>query len=168
MSIVIQNKNQYVIDILNGEGQTYHKIVFNLDDINLTAKVIEFYNNAQIEIANIEKKQEEARAKLEAMGVSELENIRNVTKDNIVVLPDNVKEFYQVQLDGFNTLRKLFDDFLGEGTCQKIFGDVNSYSMFESFINGLIPEFEKMGIKINNMKKQMYQKYKVENGKVLR
>lgn len=168
MSIVIQNKNQYVIDILNGDGQVYHKIVFNLDDINLTAKVLEFYNNAQVEIGKIEKSQEEARAKLEASGVSELEDLKNVTQGNIVTLPDNIKEFYQVQIDGFNTLRKLLDDFLGQGTCQKIFGDVNSYSMFESFINGLIPEFEKMGVKISNMKKQMYQKYKVDNGKVLR
>ena len=168
MSITIQNKNQYVIDILDGDGNVYYKLKFNLDDINLTARVIEFYNNAQIKISEIQKEQEEARAKVISTGVEEIEKVVNVTEDNILELPENVKEFYKVQVKGFQVLRELLDNFLGKGTCEKIFGDVNSYSMFESFIYGLIPEFEKMGIKVSNMKKQMYQKYKVDNGKVLR
>lgn len=167
-SIIIQNKNRYVIDILDGEGNVYHQIIFNLDDVNLTGKVVEFYNNAMSTIESIQKDQNEYKDKLIKSGITEIDDITNIVKDNVVSLPEEVKNFYEVQIDGFNKLRELLDDFLGKGTCQSIFGDVNSYSMFTSFIEGLIPEFEKMGVKLSNMKKQLHKKYSVDNGKVLK
>lgn len=169
MAIVIQNKNVYTIDILDGNGNVYHQIKFNLDDVNLTGKVIEFYNDAQNTIKEIEKRQDEAKKKLEALGVDEIKQITDVEEGEMIKMPDEFKEFYDVQIWGFQELRRLIDALLGYGTCNKIFGDVNSYEMFETFINGLVPEFEKMGIRVQNMKKQLFEKYNGKNnGKVLK
>lgn len=167
-SIIIQNKNRYVIDILDGDGNVYHQIAFNLDDVNLTGKVIDFYNNAMNAIESMGKEEEECKKRLIESGITEIEDIKNIVKDNIVELPTEVKNFYEIQIEGFNKIRQLLDDFIGKGTCEKIFGDVNSFSMFNAFIEGLVPEFEKMGVKMSNMKKQIHQKYSVDNGKVLR
>lgn len=164
-SIVVNNSNIYTIDILNGEGQVYHQLKFNLDDVNLAGKVIDFYNRAQTLIKEITEKQEKIEAKLKSAGV---EDITQVSDDKIDSAFDDYKEYYDVQIYGFEELRNIIDELLGLGTCQKIFGDTNSYTLFDSFINGLVPEFEKMGVKVQNMKKQLYNKYNKDNGKVLR
>ena len=168
MAIVLENKNVYTIDILDGHGNLIHQIKFNLDDVNLTGKVIEFYNEAQKTIKEIEERQEKAKAKLEALGVEEIKQVTDVEEGELITMPDEFKEFYDVQIWGFQELRRLIDDLLGYNTCNKIFGEVNSYEMFETFINGLVPEFEKMGIKIQNMKKQLFEKYNKKDGKVLK
>jgi hypothetical protein len=168
MAIQIKNGSKYTIDILDEEGKIYHQIIFNLDDINLPARVLEFYNMAQTEFKKLEEKETEAKQRLATSGIKEIEDIENVTEEQVEILKGDVKYFYQIQLDAFTKLREIIDGLCGSDTCQKIFGDINSYDMFNSFIQGLVPEFEKMGIKMKTMQNNLYKKYKPDNAKVLR
>ena len=56
-------------------------------------------------------------------------------------------------------MRKEFDSFLGEGACQKIFGDANYYCMYLQLFDALEPHFKKMEIKLEKGKEILANKY---------
>ena len=60
--------------------------------------------------------------------------------------------------------RKMFDEFLGEGACKKIFGDTNRIAMFDKLFEELSPHFDKLKINVEKVKNNLYEKY-IKNSK---
>lgn len=75
-----------------------------------------------------------------------------------------LKKMHDLDLEYCTKLRKTFDIFLGEGACQKIFGNTNRIGMFDDLFEQLIPHFEKMEINIKRIREKIKEKYK-ENEK---
>lgn len=74
-----------------------------------------------------------------------------------------------LEKDLFKDLREAMDTFLGEGACQKIFGDRNYYDMFNDLLNELNkkrPElkgkshFDMLGFNAEQIAKRVAEKYK--------
>ena len=51
------------------------------------------------------------------------------------------------------------DMFLGEGACQKIFGDKNYPDMFSDLGEQLKPHLEKMGVSVKQLREKTLQKH---------
>ena len=146
-SIKIIKKNIYTIDINDEYDNVIHTLEFHLNAANFPVKMLELYDNAFKELELLEKKEEELKAKILAEGITEVPEIENVTVENVnkhIELSPATREFYLTEAEGYNTLRTILDKFLGKGTCQAIFGDYNDKEMFADFLEGLMPEFEKM------------------------
>lgn len=151
-SLRITRKGIYEIEV-NDNGDT---IKFDLDDIELPFKCYEA-------IENIEKLLEEAEKLEEAIRNSEMTEKEQQEK---------AKELTQKT---FSKIREQMDSFLGEGACQKIFGDSNYYTMFDDLIEELARPREELGGKshfdnleltrqgINQRIVSKYQKIKGKN-----
>lgn len=169
-SIKIIKKNIYTIDIKDEHENVIHTLTFHLNDANFPVKMLELYDSAFKELEKLEKKEEELKQKILDEGIKEVPEIENVTVENIntyVELSPATREFYLTEAEGYNTLRTILDNFLGNGTCQAIFGDYNDKEMFADFLEGLMPEFEKMGVKMQDIQKNMFKKYAPKRNKVI-
>lgn len=169
-TIKITNKSRYTIDIKDENDEVFHTLVFNLDDVNFPIKAIEFFDDAKRTLRKLQDEENTLKAQLLSDGINEVIEIEDITEENIdkVELPKQIKEFYLMQARAFEELRNLLDNFLGKGTCEAIFGDVNSVSMFREFVEGLTPEFEKMGVRIEAAQANLYKKYAPKNKSVMR
>lgn len=78
-------------------------------------------------------------------------------KDNEDLL--RVKE-YQAEVDYCKKCRQVLDGLLGEGACQKIFGDTNRYAMFDDYFEQLSETLGEMEIDIKAIKEKLVNKYK--------
>jgi len=65
----------------------------------------------------------------------------------------------EADIEYCNKMRNVFDSFLGEGACEKIFGNVNRIGMFDDLFEQLIPHFGKMEINIEKVKEKLIEKY---------
>ena len=79
-------------------------------------------------------------------------------KDNEDLL--RVKE-YQAEVDYCKKCRQVLDGLLGEGACQKIFGDTNRYAMFDDYFEQLSETLGEMEIDIKAIKEKLVNKYKI-------
>ena len=59
----------------------------------------------------------------------------------------------------YRDMRKAMDTFLGQGACQKIFGDTNYLTMYDELFEALQPHFEKMGLNAESLKDSIVRKY---------
>lgn len=126
----------YILEV-NDKGET---IEFDLTDINLPAKMIKCSEN-------LEKKDKEYHQK-----ILELEN-QNLSNE------EKAKKIIEIDEEYCKTMREDFDGFLGEGACQKIFGDRNTYGMYLKLFEQLEPHFEKMIIKSKKAQQRLIDKY---------
>ena len=78
-------------------------------------------------------------------------------KDNENLL--RVKE-YQAEIDYCKKCREVLDGLLGEGACQKIFGDTNRYAMFDDYFEQLSEVLNSMEVDIKAIKENLVNKYK--------
>ena len=116
-------------------------IEFDLLDIDLPNKIMKAYNDLEKEEKNV-KIQENIIYKKYA---------NNPTK--------KWEEIYKLEKEYFKKARKIFDSFLGEGACQKIFGSIDRYGMFGDLLTALKPHFDKMQLNIDIIKKNLIEKY---------
>lgn len=144
------NENLYVIEV-NDKGET---ISFDLEDINLTSRLIDMYTGIQ----NIEAKFNKDKKELESKEYPEEDN----------VIPQRAIDENKLIQKFFKESRECADLFLGEGACQKIFGDKNYIEMFTDLFEQLEPHFKKMGLSMQKLKKDLINKYKPNNRKVLK
>lgn len=116
-------------------------IEFDLADIGLRSKLIESVEN----LKNIENEIQEKQ--------------KNIT---------NEKELAKLEEEMFLKMRKAMDCFLGEGACQKIFGDRNYYEMFDDLLNEFAkkrPElggkshFDRLKLSSNQIRQRIVDKY---------
>ena len=68
----------------------------------------------------------------------------------------------------FKDMRVAMDGFLGEGACQKIFGDRNYLEMFSDLFDELAPHLEKMEINTRGIIDRIKNKYGKADDGVLR
>lgn len=133
----------YILEV-NDKGDT---IEFDLTDISLPERIFEASEN----IAKIDKEYQEEMLKLQ-----DEEDKYLMTKKGIEIEKNKCME-----------MRKEFDSFMGEGACQKIFGDKNYYGMFLQLFDALEPHFKKMEIKTQKAKSKLASKYLPKNEDVM-
>ncbi len=170
-SIRIIKKNIYTIDLKDKEDNVFHTLQFHLGDANFPVKVLELYDDAYKEISKIEEKESELKKEILSEGITEVPEIESITVDNIknieIELSPATRKFYYMEAEAYERLREILDNFFGRGTCQAIFGDYNDKEEFADFINNLLPEFEKMGVRIQNIQQNMYKKYAPKKNRVI-
>lgn len=140
-----EKENTYKLEV-NDKGEY---IEFDLLDIDLPNKILNAYNQFEKEQKNV-KTQEQIIYKKFA---------NNPTK--------KWEEIYKLEKSYFKKTREIFDSFLGEGACYKIFGDTDRYGMFEDLLRALQPHFDKMKFDVDRIKKELIEKYKPNNKKVI-
>lgn len=149
-SLRIKNKDVYKIEV-NDRGEY---IEFDLNDIGLQVKCYETIEKMQELEKEAEKKEAELSTRMSAEKMDFIEANKLST---------------QLQNETFTNARKIMDNFLGEGACQKIFGDRNYFEMFDDLFDELSrkrPElggkshFDKMGFKAQNINQRIMNKYK--------
>ena len=150
--IRIKKNNIYRIEV--NDNKEY--IEFDLSDVNLNFKLYEAIENInKIQTETIDKQKELLQKIIE--------------EDNDEIYTENKKELAKLEKDTFIKIRKAMDGFLGEGDCQKIFGDWNGYDMFDLLIEELSkPRKELNGkshldmlkLKSDDMKTKLVNKYK--------
>lgn len=133
----------YILEV-NDKGDT---IEFDLTDISLPERIFEASEN----IAKIDKEYQEEMLKLQ-----DEEDKYLMTKKGIEIEKNKCME-----------MKKEFDSFMGEGACQKIFGDKNYYGMFLQLFDALEPHFKKMEIKTQKAKSKLANKYLPKNEDVM-
>lgn len=170
-SIKITRKNIYTIDIKDESNNVFHTLEIHYGDTNFPIKMMKLYDEAFKQIDELKTKEDELKKEILEEGHKEVPEITNITADNITmyedVLSPAMKKFYRLEAEGYDHLRKILDEFLGKGTCEAIFGEYNDKEEFADFLNGLLPEFEKMGVKMQDIQKNMYKKYAPKTNKVI-
>lgn len=144
--LIINRDDEFYRLEVNDKGEY---IEFDLTDINLPNKFIK----ASEELSKIHKVHDSNIAKILE------ENKENILKRNDLII--------KYELNDCQKMRKIFDNLLGEGACQKIFGEKNNYCMFENLMEALEPHFEKMEIKMEKAKKKLIDKYTPKNSDVM-
>lgn len=157
--IRIKKNNIYRIEV--NDDKEY--IEFDLSDVNLNFKLYEAIENINKIQAETVDKQKELLQKI-------------IKEDNNKIYTENKKELAKLEKDTFIRIRKAMDGFLGEGACQKIFGDWNGYDMFDLLIEELSkPRKELNGkshldmlkLKSSDMKTKLINKYKKDKKAVI-
>lgn len=115
-------------------------IEFDLADIGLPERIL----NASDNIFKIDEDYQKQLKEIEENCTEEVDKLRRKTK------LDKEKSL---------AMRKEFDSFLGEGACQKIFGNANYYGMYLQLFDALEPHFKKMEIKLKKGKEILANKY---------
>lgn len=135
--LILNKTDTYKLEV-NDNGDY---IEFDLTDLSLPKKIMEASEN--LERINNEY-------------LTELSKIEERYKGDKISI---TKETILLEESKCLQMRKEFDSFLGEGACQKIFGDINRYGMFEELFEGLEPHFAKMKINIKKVKEKLVNKY---------
>ena len=121
-------------------NDTEDYIEFDLTDISLPERVM----NAADNIAKMDNDYQ--REKQEIINNNQNEEQR-------------VRKLINLEKEKSLAMRKEFDSFLGDGACQKIFGDANYYGMYLQLFEALEPHFKKMEIKLKKGKEKLAKKY---------
>jgi hypothetical protein len=137
-----QPRHPYVIDV-NDNGDT---IVFDLADSSIGVRLLSMLTQIQ----QIEQKY--TRKARELGG-----------QPNALVpgLPFSKAQAYLIRMteDFYKDARRAADTFLGQGACQKIFGNQNYPDMFIDLLKQMTPHFEKMGLATDHLKKEIAARY---------
>ena len=126
----------YILEV-NDKGDT---IQFDLTDISLPEKILK----ASEELKNIDEDYKNNILQIDKEEISKEEKARKVIE---------IDKNFSIKS------RKIMDSFLGDGACQKIFGDANYYGMYIELFDQLEPHFDKMIIKSKKAKTRLAEKY---------
>lgn len=123
-------------------------IEFDLTDISLPERVLNAADNIAKMDINYQKEKEEIAKKYEDEAT-------------------RIRKLIALEREKSIAMRKEFDSFLGEGSCQKIFGDTNYYGMYLQLFDALEPHFKKMEINLKKGKEKLAKKYLNEEKDVI-
>lgn len=123
-------------------------IEFDLTDIALPEKFL----NASDELIKVDNEYKKEAEKIRDSEIDEVEKTRQAIK---------------LEKEKCAEMRKIFDSFLGEGACEKIFGTVDHYNQFFELADALEPHFEKMNFNLKKAKKRLAAKYLEKNKDVI-
>lgn len=150
--IRIKKKNIYRLEV----NDKHEYIEFDLSDVSLNFKLYQA-------IEDVQKVQQE-------VSIKERELMQKILKENKKdIYTENKKELSKLEYDTFMKMRKIMDSFLGDGACQKIFGDWNGYDMFDLLLDELSKprkelcnksHLDKMHLKVSDVEKKLVEKYK--------
>ena len=150
-SLRIERKDIYTIEV-NDNGET---IEFDLVDIELPFKC----DRAFREVSRIEK---ELKAKLVIINKQQDHKLKDST------MTANEEARITAYKTAFKEMRVAMDGFLGDGACQKIFGDRNYLEMYTELAEALAPHLEKMEISAAGIEKRIREKYGKRDDGVLK
>ena len=150
-SIRIEKKDIYTIEV-NDNGDT---IEFDLVDIELPFKC----ERAWAEVNKISK---ELQAQLVIISK------QKDTKQNGKLMTKKEEMTVEAYRKAFKEMRTAMDGFLGEGACQKIFGDRNYLEMFNDLHEELKPHLNKMELTSHGIMDRIKAKYGKKDDGVLR
>lgn len=149
-SLRVAKNDVYVIEV-NDAGET---IEFDLLDISLPMRM----NKAYLDV-------EKALRLLE--GQIALKDKESGNSEKVGVLTKSEEKLLKAWDKAFKDMRKAMDGFLGDGGCQKIFGDRNYLDMWSDLFEALEPHVEKMGIRNEDIKNRIKAKYSKQDEGVL-
>ena len=135
--VLEKNLDDYYILEVNDKGDT---IEFDLTDIRLPQLIMEAGDNME-KLGN-----EYAKKEKEILESSKTEE-------------EKVRELFEIENEHSKELRKLFDSFLGEGACYKIFGNKESFGQYNKLMEALEPHFKKMKFKRYKAQERLANKY---------
>ena len=150
-SLRIERKDIYAIEV-NDKGET---IEFDLVDIELPFKC----ERAWAEVNRISK---ELQAQLVII------NKQEDSKQNGKLMTQKEEKTIEAYRKAFKEMRVAMDGFLGEGACQKIFGDRNYIEMYSDLMEALAPHLEKMKLTTDGIQERIKSKYAHKDDGVLR
>ena len=150
-SLRIERKDIYTIEV-NDKGET---IEFDLVDIELPFKA----DRAFREVNRIEN---ELKAKLVIIDKKQDHPIKGAS------MTANEEARLNAYRQAFIDMRVAMDTFLGDGACQKIFGDRNYLEMYTDLAEALAPHMEKMQLNSEGIRKRIKDKYGKQDDGVLR
>ena len=155
-SIRVHSKTEYTIEV-NDKGDT---ISFDLEDTGLTSKLFKMYEALdKLKVKYMTQAQELDKRPDEPFKTVTEENPIDGEAVQKVLITKNQYEGTQMIDQFYYDARHALDQFLGEGACQKIFGDKNYKDMFEDLLEQLTPEFKKMGINNELIKASAVKKH---------
>ncbi len=134
----------YILEV-NDKGDT---IQFDLTDISLPEKILK------------------ASEELKVINDEYVKKVLELDKEEISK-EEKARKIIEIDRDFSTNARKTFDGFMGEGACQKIFGDANYYGMYIELFDQLEPHFDKMIIKSQKAKQRLVEKYKPKKSDVM-
>lgn len=137
--LVLEENNDAVYRLQINDSDTY--IEFDLLDMSLPVKIL----NATEKLEKIDEDYANKTKEIEENEKDEVEKARKLIKLD----EDYAKE-----------MRNNLDSFLGEGACQKIFGDKERYGQYNRLMGALTPHFEKMRFDIDKAKKRIIEELK--------
>lgn len=138
----------YKIEV-NDAGET---ITIDAEDIELPLKL-----NKMIEDCEKIEKQVNLQSKvIDKKEVKQKGLITNIDE-----------EYVKLYRKSYIELRKAIDGFLGDGACQKIFGDRNYLSMWKDLLEALNPHLQKITVLQKDTKDIIAEKYGDNSGDVL-
>ena len=158
-SIRVKSSTIYTIEV-NDKGE---EISFDLADIGLQARLIECYQEIEVETSKYEKEEEKLLKLIESENSSADKEVKTE-----LWYTENEKKLIFLEQNYYTTSRNIMDKFLGENACQKIFGESNFPTMFIELFEKLKPEFDKMGLSYKKMQKKLFNKYLPQNNRVLK
>ena len=150
-SIRIGKRDIYTIEV-NDNGDT---IEFDLVDIELPFK-------CERALSEVDRIQRDLKAK---MVIIEKKEDRKQKGKLMTVNEEARLDAYK---KAFKEMRIAMDAFLGDGACQKIFGDRNYVEMYDELFEALAPHMEKMKINTAGIAERIKAKYAPKDDGVLR
>ena len=147
----IEKRDIYTIEV-NDNGDA---IEFDLADIELPFK-------CERALFKIEKLRKEFNTKIQI--ISKKQDFKKKGE----YMSNNEKEYLKAQKEMFKSMRVAMDEFLGQGACQKIFGDRNYIEMYDDLMKELDPHLKKMELNFDGMKNRIKNKYGNASNKVIK
>ena len=147
-SIRIARNDIYTIEV-NDKGET---IEFDLVDVELPFKCERAW-------AEVDRASKELQAQL--VIISKQEDAKQDGK----LMTKKEEMTITAYRKAFKDMRVAMDAFLGEGACQKIFGDRNYIEMFNDLFDALKPHLDKMELNSKGIVDRIKNKYgKADDG----
>ena len=146
-SIRVRSESEYVIEV-NDKGET---ISFDITDPGLATRAFEAFEK-------VDQLFEKFQAKAEEIDKMPDEDIQT-SFENEVRISKKLKEGSLLLQDLYPEARAAMDTFLGEGACQKIFGDKNFSMMFDQLTEQLKPHLDKMGLNAKKIQDDVMKKH---------
>ena len=150
-SLRIERKDIYTIEV-NDKGEI---IEFDLVDVELPFKCEKAW-------ADVNRIGKELQAQLVII------NKQEDTKQNGKLMTMKEEKTIEAYRKAFKEMRVAMDCFLGDGACQKIFGDRNYLEMFNDLFDALKPHLEKMELNAHGIMDRIKNKYGKKDDGVLR
>ena len=147
----IEKRDIYIIEV-NDNQET---IKFDLTDIELPFKCDRAFSEA-------ERIKNELKAKLVIIDKQQDHKLKGR------IMTANEEARINAYKEAYTEMRKAMDIFLGEGACQKIFGDRNYLDMFNDLAEALAPHLKKMEINAAGIAKRIEEKYGKSDDGVLK
>lgn len=140
-----RNKDDFYILEVNDNGDT---IEFDLTDIKLPQLIMEAGDN------------------LEKLGKEYAEKEKEIL-ETCKTDEEKARAYIKLDEEHAKKQRKLFDSFMGEGACYKIFGDKENLGQYNALLEALEPHFKKMKFKRDKAQQRLANKYLEKNSGVI-